>query len=147
MIYIIPIITLFIFWYLNLKSDNKFFYQEEKKIRQKLDLCLKVCEDFEWSVVDCLRLRISFEYFILNPNEFNGTSVINDNWVIKGLEPESVQHDYDWIHASSLKQLLESNLRYVKLLRKRNVNWFWCWCFIFISLNIVSFFKSLKFIN
>ncbi len=146
MIYLVTAITLFIFWYLNKKSKNNFFYQDEKVIRQKLNLCLEVCNDFEWSPVDKIKLRISFEHFILNPNEFNGTSVINDNWVIKGLEPESVIHDYDWITSKSLKQLLISNLEYVKRLRKRNVNWFWCWVFIFVSLNIVGIFKSIKYI-
>jgi hypothetical protein len=146
MIYIVTAIVLFIFWYLNKKSENKFFYQEEKVIRQKLNLCLEVCKDFEWSPVDEIKLRIAFEHFILKPNEFNGTSVINDNWVIKGLEPESVIHDYDWIMANSLKQLLISNLDYVQRLRKRNVNWFWCWGFIFVSLNIVGIFKSIKYI-
>lgn len=146
MIYIISVVTIFIFWYLNLKSSNKFFYQEEKIIRNKLDLCLKVCNDFGWSPVDNIKLRIAFEYFISNPNHFNGTSVINDNWVIKGLEPESVIHDYDFIMSTNLIQLLKANLDYVQRLRKRNVNWFWCWGFIFVSLNIVSIFKSIKYI-
>lgn len=147
MIYIVTILILFIFWYLNKKSINKFFYQEEKTIRKKLDLCLKVCEDFGWTPVDSVRLRIAFEYFISKPNEFNGTSIINDNWVIRGLEPESVIHDYDWIMATSLRQLLTSNLDYAKRLRKRNSNWFWVWGFIFVGLNIVSLFKSIKYIK
>lgn len=146
MIYIVTTLVLFVFWYLNKKSNNRFFNQKEQIIRNKLELCEKVLINFEWSKKDVVRFKVACEYFISNPSQYNGTSVINDNWVIKNLEPESVIHDYDWIMATSLRQLLISNLEYARRLRKRNVNWFWCWGFIFVGLNIVSLFKSLKYI-
>lgn len=146
MIYLV-VIFLFAIWYLNKKSKNDFFFQDEKVVREKLDLTLSILDGFGWSSVDNIMLRISFEYFIIKPKEYNGTSIINDNWVIKGLEPESVIHDYQWIMASSFIHLHKSNLDYVKRLRKRNVNFIWCWGFIFVGLTLVSIFKSIKYIK
>lgn len=146
-ILIITAIILGTFWYLNYKSTNTFFEQEEKSIREKLDLIVKIWTNLDFSTYDIVCLSAAFEYFIKNPKEYNGTSIINDFWLIKGLEPESVIHDCDWIHAQSLRCYMTSNEEYCQRLRRRNAQWLWVWCFIFVGLTIVSLFKSIKFIN
>jgi len=123
------------------------FLGNEKMIRDKLDLVLKIWFDFGFEAYDEIRLRVASEYFIKNPKEYNGTSIINDMWIIKGLEPESVIHDYEDITAKSLKELLRSNKEYCKRLRKRNAQFLWVWGFIYCGLTIVSIFKSIKFIK
>lgn len=143
----ILVLVLILIWYLNKKSKNDFFFQDKRVIREKLDLIINLWINFNFSLYDTQCLSIAFEYFIQNPKEYNGTSVINDFWLIKGLEPESVIHDYDWIKATNLQDYLISNKEYCKRLRKRNANWTWVWGFIFIGLSIVSIFKSIKFIN
>lgn len=147
MIYLLVIPFLVIIWFLNKKSKNNFFYQSETIINEKLELIFKIWSDYDFYLTDKWLLDDAFKYFIKNPSHYNGTSVINDFWLIKGLEPESVIHDYDWIHAKSLNDFLVSNKNYCERLRKRNANWVWVWCFIFSGLTIVSLFKSLKFIN
>lgn len=144
---IIIISMLLLFWILNKKSKNDFFFQSETIIRNKLKFILDIWEDFGFDNYDEVRLRIAFEYFIANPKEYNGTSIINDFWLIKGLEPESVIHDYDYIMATSLKDLHKANIEYCKRLRKRNSQFFWVWGFIFCSLTIVSIFKSIKYLK
>lgn len=144
---IIIIGMLLLFWILNKKSKNDFFFQSESEIRNKLKFILDIWEDFGFDNYDEVRLRIAFEYFIKHPKEYNGSSIINDFWLIKGLEPESVIHDYDWIMATSLKSLHKSNIEYCKRLRKRNAQWLWVWVFIFIGLSIVSIFKSIKYLT
>lgn len=144
---IITAIFLFLVWFLNKRSRNDFFFQSEIIIRNKLKFILDIWEDFGYSKYDKARLRIAFEYFITNPKEYNGTSVIADQWLIKGLEPESVIHDYDYIMATSLKDLLKANKEYSQRLRKRNTQWLWVWGFIFVGLTIVSIFKSIKYIK
>ena len=134
---------LFMVWYLNKKSKNDFFFQSEIIVRNKLKFILDILNDFEFSKYDEVRLRIAFEYFIKNPKEYNGTSVIADFWLIKGLEPESVIHDYDYIMATNLKDLHKANIEYCQRLRKRNAQWLWVWLFIFSGLSIVSIFKSI----
>jgi hypothetical protein len=67
--------------------------------------------------------------------------------MIKGLEPMSVEHDFDWIFAKSFRDLHRSNINYCKKLRDTNGNWFWVWGFIFCGLEIVSIFKSIKYIK
>ena len=144
---IIIAIFLFVIWFLNKRSRNDFFYQSEIIIRNKLKFISDIWIDFEYSKYDEVRLRIAFEYFIVNPSEYNGTSIIADNWLIKGLEPESVIHDYDYIIATSLKDLLLANKEYCQRLRKRNTQWLWVWVFIYSGLTIVSIFKSFKYIK
>jgi len=145
--YIIIGILLFTVWFLNKKSSNDFFLKSESEIRNKLKFIIDIWEDFGFENYDFVKLRIAFEYFIKKPKEYNGTSVIADHWLIKGLEPESVIHDYEDIMATSLKDLLKSNKEYCQRLRKRNAQWLWVWGFIYCGLTIVSIFKSIKFIN
>jgi len=147
MIYICVIVFLACIWVLNKKSKNDFFFQDKVIIREKLDLIIKIWQDFGFNSYEEIKLRMAFEYFIKHPWQYNGTSIINDRWLIKGLEPESVIHDYEDIMAECIKDLLKSNKNYCNRLRKRNTNWLWVWGFIYCGLTIVTLFKSIKFIK
>jgi len=142
MLYSIILIVLFlaVVWWLNKTSTNDYFENPKK---EDYDLIMLLYRDFE---IDPYSFYDAWMYFCLYPKEYNGTSVINDRYMIKGLEPFSVTHDYDWIKAKSLKELYNSNLFYCQCLRKVNSNWFWVWGFIFVGLNLVSLFKSIKYI-
>lgn len=128
-------------WYLNKTSKNDYFLNPKES---DYDLIISLYENFE---IDSVLFSKAWEYFVCFPEDYNGTSVINDRYMIKGLEPFSVTHDYAWITAKSLRDLYNSNLNYCKELRVINSNWIYVWCFIFIGLNIVSLFKSIKYIN
>lgn len=141
------IALLLLFWILNKKSKNDFFFQSESEILNKLRFIIELWTDFGASKYDLVKLRLAFSYFMKRPKDYNGSSVINDFWLIKGLEPESVIHDYDFIMATSFKNLHRANKEYCQRLRKRNAQWLWVWGFIFCSLTIVSIFKSITFIN
>ena len=144
MIYSIIISFLVIVWFLNKKSSNNYFkYTPRVRMSRDFLLIKSIYLNFD---IDFETFKIAWEYFVENPNEYNGTSVINDRWFIKGLEPLSVEHDYDWIFAKSLKDLHKSNLKYCINLRKTNANWIWTWCFIFFGLTVVSIIKSIKFV-
>lgn len=147
MIYIFIIIFLVSIFVLNKYSKNYFFYQDESVIREKIEFVILIWKDFGFESYDEMKLRTASDYFIKNPKEYNGTSVVNDFWLIRGLEPESVIHDYDYITAKSLKDLLKSNKEYCKRLRKRNAQWLYVWGFIYCGLNTVSLFKSIKYIK
>lgn len=141
MIYIIIIICLFILWYLNKTSKNDYF--ENPKMKD-YELIMALYKEFD---IDPYSFYDAWMYFCLYPKDYNGTSIINDRYMIKGLEPFSVTHDYNWIIAESFRDLHQSNLEYCKCLRKVNSNWIWVWGFIFVGLNLVSLFKSIKYIN
>ena len=140
MIYTIIIICLAVLWYLN-KTSKNYYFQNPKL--EDYNLILELYENFG---IDNYLFIKAWDYFCLYPEDYNGTSVINDRWFIKNLEPLSVTHDYNWITAESLRELLESNLQYCNDLRKVNTNWLWVWGFVFIGLNLVSLFKSIKYI-
>jgi hypothetical protein len=109
-------------------------------------LIVQVLNSFGFDADYIERFKEAYWYFDDKPHEYNGTSVINDRHTIGGLEVPSVIHDYDWIFAKSLRDLLISNVRYAKALRTLNMNWITAWCFIFTGLNIVALFKSIKYI-
>lgn len=134
-------------WVLNKRSTNNFFFQDTSIILDKIKFVIKIWQDFGFDSYDEIKFRIACDFFIKNPKQYNGTSIINDRWLIRGLEPESVIHDYEDIKAKSLKDLLKSNKEYCNRLRKRNTSWIWVWGFIYSGLTIVSLFKSIKFIK
>ena len=142
------IITIFlaIIWYLNKNSTNSHFYKSPTDLENDLDLCINIMYNFNYSLDYIKRFKDAYSFFQSNPKEYNGTSIINDRFTIKGLEIQSVVHDYDWIFAKNLKDLHISNIRYANALRKMNTNWIFAWCFIFVGLSIVSIFKSIKYL-
>jgi hypothetical protein len=143
---IIILAFLLLVWYLNKKSTNNHFSKSLFDLESDYKLCLKLLNNFEFPNNYIDKFEEAYDYFIFNPKEYNGTSVINDRFTIKGLEIQSVVHDYEWIFAKSLKDLHQSNIRYANALRKMNTNWISTWCFIFLGLSIVSIFKSIKYL-
>ena len=141
MIIAIILLVLVCFWYLNYTSTNDYFLNP--KIGD-YKLIIEIYANFGWSMET---LHQAWVYFHERPNEYNGSSVVNDRFMIKGLEPMSVEHDYEWIMAKSFKDLHKSNIKYCKKLRDTNSNWFYVYAFIFLGLSIVSIFKSIKFIK
>jgi hypothetical protein len=144
---IIILAFLILLWYLNKKSSNNHFSKSNIDLESDLKLCLKILYNFDFPNNYIDKFDEAYDYFTLNPKEYNGTSIINDRFTIKGLEIQSVVHDYDWIFAKSLKDLHMSNVRYANALRKFNTNWISTWCFLFVGLSIVSIFKSLKYLK
>jgi hypothetical protein len=145
--YILLAVFLLLVWYLNKKSSNNHFLKIQNKLDHDYLLIYNVLLSFNFSKEYINRFDIAYDYFCKNPKDYNGTSVINDRHTIGGLEVPSVIHDYDWIFATSLQDLLISNVRYAKALRTLNMNWITAWCFIFTGLNIVALFKSIKYIK
>jgi len=141
---IIIIGMLFLFWLLNKKSKNYYFYHSYEKLISDYKIIKLLYDNLE---IDFKTFDIAWSFFKIRPYDYNGSSIINDRWFIKGLEPLSVEHDYEWIFAKSFKDLHKSNLKYCKNLRKINANFLWVWGFIFCGLSIVSIFKSVKYIN
>ena len=133
--------VLVFFWYLNYTSKNDYFLNPKKG---DYKLIREIYANFGWSIET---FHQAWVYFHEHPNEYNGSSVVNDRFMIKGLEPMSVEHDYEWIIAKSLKDLHISNINYCKKLRDTNSNWFYVYAFIFCGLTIVSVFKSIKYIK
>lgn len=141
------IIALFlgVIFYLNKKSKNEHFYKKYDELDKDYLLIEKILTNFNFSKDYKKRFNHAYSYFMASPKEYNGTSIINDRETIKGLEVQSVVHDYDWIVAKSFKDLHISNIRYAKALRQVNVNWLWAWG-LFVGLEIVAIFKSIKYL-
>lgn len=135
------ILILIILYILNKKSKSDFFYGSN--LNEKLNLIKHLYKEFGYTETEIKKLEQAYNFFISNPKRYNGTSVVNDRYMINGLEPQSVVHDYDWIVANNLKDLINSNYRYTESLRKVNVNWFYCWFLVYCGLNLVATFKGI----
>ena len=137
----IILLVLVCFWYLNHTSKNDYFLNPTIS---DYNLIREIYANFGW---DFEKFSIAWTYFKKSPKEYNGSSIVNDRFMIKGLEPMSVEHDFDFILATSFLDLHQSNIEYCKKLRDTNSNWLYVWGFIFCGLTIVSIFKSIKYLK
>lgn len=142
--FLIPFLLLI--WWLNKNSKSDFFHQKKEVLQKKLETIVFLYIDFGFTNEEIEKLKEAYNYFIDNPFEYNGTSVINDRYMIQGFEPQSVVHDFDYIFAKNFIDLVKSNYNYSNSLRKVNANWLWVWGVIFIGLNVVSIFKGISLI-
>ncbi len=115
------------------KSDNKFFYQNI--LATKYVLYVSIVYDFNFNKPE--RYLEAWKYFDKNKHKYDGTTIAQDRWLMKGLEPQSLRHDYEWIMAECLKDYFQSNYEYVVDLRKANTNWLYAWG-LYVGLQIVS---------
>jgi hypothetical protein len=130
-----------ILFVLKLTSTNKFFHQDKDVLYKKWSMLEMLLIDFD--IKDIKGYQEAYLYFIENKNEYDGSTIVQDRWVIRGLEGPSMKHDYDFIVATCLWDYFTSNWRYCVDLRKLNVNWIYVWFFIFTFLTIISPFHYL----
>ena len=130
------LIIITIFFVLKKKSKNKFFHQKKEVLYKKWSMLEMLLIDFD--VKDIKGYQEAYLYFIDNKNHYDGSTIVQDRWMIRGLEGPSMKHDYEFIIAKSLKDYFISNKKYCVDLRKLNVNWVYVWVFIYTFLTIIS---------
>lgn len=128
------IILLILFW-LKIRSKNSYFYQP--RVKDNWSLLNEILMNFQFNAYEREEYRIAYFYFIKNPSKYDGSTIVQDRWLLRGLEPMSMLHDYQWIHAQTLTDYFQSNITYAKHLRKTNMNWFIAWGYC-LGLQIIS---------
>ena len=133
---ILIIITILLtLWILKEKSINNFFYQSPEVLAKKFELFEKIVQDFNFT--NPRGYSEAYCYFMELPHKYDGSTIVQDRWLMSGLEPQSMKHDYDWIHAKTLTDYFKSNQTYATDLRKSNTNWFTAYGYL-IGLHIIS---------
>ena len=101
-----------------LGSKNDFFYQKHEQLtKSKYDM-LEVLSLLNRSEEDKLLYLDAYNYFICNPNEFDGATIMRDLFVLKTkknkLDIDAMLHDYEYVTGANLSFKLKhkADLRY-----------------------------------
>ena len=100
-----------------LGSKNNFFLQDRETFATKRHHLINVLIDF--GVEDLDRWLKSYDYFIFNPAEFDGATIVKDLNTIADYDGAAANHDYTYLHIGfwSYKGLIEklkSDFKYGK---------------------------------
>ena len=90
-----------------LGSKNTFFLQDRETLAEKRHHLINVLIDF--GVEDLDRWLTSFDFFVKNPHEFDGATIVKDLNTIADYDAPAANHDYKYLHIDfwSFKGLIE----------------------------------------
>lgn len=147
MIATIIILLVFVFW-LYKKSRSDYFLQEKKVLKKKYEkLILPLLIDFGFKTDNFTR---AYFYFIDNPKDFDGATIVADNWQVNHLDLCAMVHDYSYIVlAKGIKDRLKFDWEYSQNMRKFKVNWFTAYSrwFLLLLLNVSGIYSLSKFMK
>lgn len=127
-----------------LGSKNNFFHKPIDELIEKRTLLKQLLFngwDLYNSQVNCF--LEAYDYFVLNPNEYDGATIVNDLCLIKGLDIFAMIHDYLYIKynvAVSFINKFYADLIYCKLMREFKIPFFSVWVIRFTGLSLSGLF-------
>lgn len=90
------VISLMLLVFFFKKSKSNFFRQPKMALQYKRQLLWSVLKDFEvqkqWPFIE------AYDYFMENPTQFDGATIVKDVPTIRGLDAPAMLHDYQYIH-------------------------------------------------
>ena len=125
---------------------NSFFYKPYCILYKKCLLLFELLQDFQFTDSQLTKFIEAYNYFIINPEKFDGATIVRDNFNIKNLDACAMLHDYMYVKFNvsvNLKNKFKADLLYCKLLRKFNASWSSVWIVRFLGLIISSPFFAL----
>jgi hypothetical protein len=92
---------LLIIWlvYLVKNSKSNFFFQNTEILEKKAFLLKLILLDCNFTENEIIKFEKAYNYFIENPKEFDGATIVRDLDTIKGLDAPAMVHDYRYILA------------------------------------------------
>ena len=107
-----------------LGSSNDFFKQKPDKLNKlRLDV-VEVLNVLGRSKKDIDLYIEAFDYFIANPGQFDGATIVRDLFIIKGkgykLDVDAMLHDYEYVTGAnrSFRLKHKADIRYFVNMRK-----------------------------
>lgn len=78
-------------------SKSNYFHQDKAHLHECASLVISYLrgKGYLYSEID-IYLK-AFEYFIINPDQFDGATLVNELYDIKGLDLDALLHDYQYI--------------------------------------------------
>lgn len=125
-------------------SKNDYFKKDLDiliKDREKLKYILKDIWNLENNLIKVY--TDAFDYFILNPDSYDGATIVNDFWIIPGLDIWAMLHDYLYIKfnvAVNIKAKYYADLFYCQQMRNFKVSWGAVWLVRFSGLTLSGLF-------
>lgn len=121
--------------------DNYFQKDYESLLKERNKLKYVLSEI--WNLDDnTITIYLSaFDYFILNPSEYDGATIVNDFWIIPGLDIWAMLHDYLYIKynvAVNLKAKYLADKLYCQQMRNFKISWGAVWLIRFTGLTLSS---------
>jgi hypothetical protein len=115
---------LLIIWlvYLVKNSKSNFFFQNTEILEKKAFLLKLILLDCNFTENEIIKFEKAYNYFIENPKEFDGATIVRDLDTIKGLDAPAMVHDYRYILAYGIKDRLKADKDYLKNMIKLGVH-------------------------
>ena len=102
-----------------------FFYQSLETLIKKQNLMVSLLEDFNFAKHEIDDFVKSYNYFIANPSNFDGATIVADIYFINKLDVCAMLHDWQYLtKAMDFNSKLKHDWRYCQNMRKIKVNWF-----------------------
>jgi hypothetical protein len=91
----------------------------------------------------------AYTYFMTDPKNYDGATVIRDIQILNGLDPFAMLHDYKYIKAKNIKDRLKADWRYAKDMEKAKIHPFTAYSrgIGLIFINITGIYKLFKFLT
>ena len=103
-------------------SKSTFFLKSKEELAKNWYLLELVLIDFRFTQKEILNFSRAYNYFIENPNEFDGATIVRDLNTIKGLDAPAMVHDYRYILAYGVKDRLKADKEYLRNMIKLGVH-------------------------
>jgi hypothetical protein len=113
-----------------LGSENKFFYSDVDRLIKTKKLMvdhLKI-HNTDKKMIDLYEL--AYDYFVLNPEKYDGATVLKDMLIIPGLDMWAMLHDYIYIMfnvAVSWKYKFYADKMYAEEMERMGHSWEVTW--------------------
>lgn len=122
--FVIILALIFYVIYLLKNSKSDFFNKSKTELNIIwLELIQPLLINYGFTRLDKIRFREAYNYFIENPSEFDGATIVKDITQIKGLDISAMAHDHAYITAKSIKDRLIADWIYSQDYRKFEVPW------------------------
>lgn len=89
------VISLMLLVFFFKKSKSNFFQQPKMALQYKRQLLWSVLKDFE--IPKQYDFMEAYDYFMDNPSQFDGATIVKDIPTIRGLDAPAMLHDYQYI--------------------------------------------------
>ena len=125
----ILVILLFYVYVLFRKSRSTYFYNGKNMVTD-FKLVIDICKINNFNEEELLLVRQAYNYFTINPEKFDGATIVADNYTIPNLSVTAMVHDFLCINIPNGKLIdyIEHrwyvDLQYFRMLQKVKRKWF-----------------------
>ena len=130
---LIPIALLAYTAYLFKRSKSNFFFQELSVLSKKGNLLNDVLKDRGFTDEYIAEITSVYYWFVLNPANFDGATIVADFDTIKGLDASAMVHDFRYLMLRNkgfffyLQGKLKADIEFGKNMRKLGITWLNAW--------------------